>query len=335
MSHKIPTTSSSVPRCETAAGSCRKNRVACTLTAISIIVALCSVVVASHCYAGIQSIRETQKYDNCFRELNENFRTNYRAAGEYALANVTYLLVVERDEIVLFHKGQRVSENYTPVIYHLLKSVAHLPISILIKLSEHAGQQLTEPVVEQLAIIRKLIQSAREHCKNAQFDKSQLERQLKLLDETDQFISRAIDVKKGERGHLDSFVSSMRPLVMENVREAAERQLDGLHAVVQKWKKQYGDEFLKTANVVVMGSKSARRQNLAMQYFARVLHVEIEDARLIFAESVVDEQKAVELVGTRLLDEKLSKLFFGDKERLQRDLLADAAKEYIPKLVVK
>src|SRR5262249_10581028 len=134
---------------------------------------------------------------------------------------------------------------------------------------------------------------------------------------------------------LASFVSSMRPLVMENVREAAERQLDGLHAVVQKWTKQYGDEFLKTAHVVVMGSKSARRDNLAMQYFARVLTVEFEDSRLIYAESARDEQKAVELVGTRLLDDKLSKLFFGDKERLQRDLLADAAKQYIPKLIAK
>ena len=44
------------------------------------------------------------------------------------------------------------------------------------------------------------------------------------------------------------------------------------------------------------------------------------------------EPQAIDLLGTHLLDGSVGDAFFGDYMRMHRDLLADAAKKYLPKL---
>jgi hypothetical protein len=54
-----------------------------------------------------------------------------------------------------------------------------------------------------------------------------------------------------------------------------------------------------------------------------------EGRRVVYAESLWDEEKAVNLLGTLRLDGKLSVAMFGDPYRLYRDLLADSARRAI------
>jgi hypothetical protein len=102
---------------------------------------------------------------------------------------------------------------------------------------------------------------------------------------------------------------------------------------VHNWAHENGNDFLKHVHVIVMGRQSPRRGNLAVQYFARLLELEGETARLLYAESISDESKALDLLATRLVDDRASVGFFGNAQRLQIDLLADAAGRYVPKLI--
>ncbi len=272
---------------------------------------------------------------NNFKELNDDFRDNYRTAKELVLKQTPYVIVVEGDDIVLLHSGQRSFERFTPKIYHSLKSVAHLPLSVFVILSGHVDRTLPESVIAGLARTRQFIRSARERSKEKGFSEPQLDRQLKILDATDQLIGQAIDTMNIGQGSLDTYVKGMRPLIMANTEEAARSQLDGLHAVIEKWSNEHGEGLLKQVHVVVMGPQAPRRGNLALQYFARLLNVGGECPRLLYSESIFDEGKAVDLLGTRLLDDTASEAFFGNKDRLQTDLLAEAAERYIPKLFPK
>jgi hypothetical protein len=84
--------------------------------------------------------------------------------------------------------------------------------------------------------------------------------------------------------------------------------------------------------VVVIGSALPRKDNVAVQYFARLLGVPGEGPRLVYAESLWDEARAVNLLGTHELDTAIGSAFFADPRRMHRDLLADAAAEHLKRL---
>ena len=45
------------------------------------------------------------------------------------------------------------------------------------------------------------------------------------------------------------------------------------------------------------------------------------------------EPQALDLLGTHLLDGSVGEAFFGDYMRMHRDLLGDAASQYLPRLL--
>ena len=120
---------------------------------------------------------------------------------------------------------------------------------------------------------------------------------------------------------------------MANVAEAARAELDALHRQVGAWKSQMTEEEWKGVSVVILGSPMPRKENVAVQYFARILGEPGEGRRITFAESIRDESKALDLMATRTLDTGIGVDFFNDPLRMHRDLLSDAAKDYLPLLI--
>jgi hypothetical protein len=101
---------------------------------------------------------------------------------------------------------------------------------------------------------------------------------------------------------------------------------------MQTWRKEMTPEEWTRLRVIVMGSALPRRGNLAVQYFARLLGEKSESPRLVYAESVWEEDRALRLLATYMLDTGVGVAFFDDPLRMHRDLLADAATEYIKQL---
>jgi hypothetical protein len=67
----------------------------------------------------------------------------------------------------------------------------------------------------------------------------------------------------------------------------------------------------------------------ATQYFARLLGENGEGKRIVYAESIFEESRALNLLGAHLLDTRIGSAFFDDAGRMHRDLLSDAAREYL------
>jgi hypothetical protein len=78
-----------------------------------------------------------------------------------------------------------------------------------------------------------------------------------------------------------------------------------------------------------MGSALPRRDNLAVQFFAKILGEPGEGKRIIYAEALYDEPKALRLLATSQVDSEMALAFFDDPLMLHRDLLADAATKYL------
>ena len=122
-------------------------------------------------------------------------------------------------------------------------------------------------------------------------------------------------------------------MVMKNAGDASRAELDALHARVNAWRKEMSPEEWKALKVVILGSALPRKQNEAVQYFARLLGEPGEGPRIIYAESVRDEAKALDLLATSEVDTGIGVDFFNDPTRMHRDLLSDAARDYLPLLI--
>jgi hypothetical protein len=102
-----------------------------------------------------------------------------------------------------------------------------------------------------------------------------------------------------------------------------------MHRQVFQWKSEMTGAEWERLHVIVMGSPLPRRGNLTLQYFTRLLELKTESNRLVYTESVFEEGRALNILGTHLLDTDIGAAFFDDPARMYRDLLADAAEAEI------
>jgi hypothetical protein len=266
--------------------------------------------------------------------LNETFRAAYRRTKEASLARSGPVILMEGDNIVLRRGGARVEVPYTPAVYHILKAVAHVPLALDVILASHAGEEtLSDTVVDELRQYRTHMEETEPSLATHGLEPESLARSRKIFAECRAFLDSVVQLRRCPRDERIRFARQMTPLVMKNVGEAARVELDALHARVSAWRSEMTPEEWKSLKVVILGSALPRRQNLTVQYFARLLGEPGEGPRIIFAESIRDEATALDLMATHALDTTIGADFFNDPMRMHRDLLSDAARDYLPLLI--
>src|SRR5579885_2899853 len=114
--------------------------------------------------------------------LNEAFRAAYRRTKEAALARTGPVILMEGDNIVLRRGSSRREFQYTPAVYHVLKSVADVPLMLDVLLAPHAEDEtLSDAVLAELRDYRKLMEPAEASLVGQGLEPEQLERQKKIF----------------------------------------------------------------------------------------------------------------------------------------------------------
>ena len=267
--------------------------------------------------------------------LNNAFRGEYSRAKTEALRKVGPLIIVEGSNAVLVRNGKRTEAQIQPPIYQALKAVAHIPFAVFLMFDQSDFGQLTEERVAELRDYRKLIVDAQSSLGDRGFSDSQLQRQEKIIDDSLAFLDAAIENRQVQKTALDDFARQMSPVLLANVDEAARVELDALHSHASEWRHQMTPDEWKALHVVVMVAHMPRDEELTVQYFQRLLDEPIEGHRIICAEGLWEEPRALELLGTHLVDGSAGTAFFGEFMRMHRDLLCDAARVYIQNTLLK
>jgi hypothetical protein len=109
-------------------------------------------------------------------------------------------------------------------------------------------------------------------------------------------IAEMLALEHPQEAELASFAQEAMPIVMRNADRAGQLQLDGLHSLVQDWRSDLGEDAWS--------------------------HIE----------GMFDPDSGMNLLGTLLQDRAASELFFNDRFRLDRDLLADAATAHLDRI---
>jgi hypothetical protein len=268
--------------------------------------------------------------------LNDASRAAYRRAKEAALASAGPVILAEGDNLVLKVGYQRTETRFTPDIFHVLKAVSHIPLALDMMLaSAPDGCRLDEGLLGDLRAYRGLIESARQRVAPEGLGREQAERQAKIFAASLSLIDSTIEAHACGREERIAFTRGMAPLVLANVADATRAQLDSLHRLVGRWREGMPDADWERLTVVIMGRQLPRKDNLAVQYFSRMLGEPGEGGRIIYAESLFEEPKALDLLATRRVDTRVGLDFFDDPTRMHRDLLGDATRDYLPHLYGK
>jgi hypothetical protein len=278
---------------------------------------------------------EDQATADSLLALNDASRAAYRRAKQEALARTGPVILVEGDKLVLSSGGRRIEVRFTPDLYHALKAVAHVPLALDVMLgSVPEGEPLGDELLGDLRRYRGLIAGARERVRTlGGLTPAQARRQEEILSGSLGFIDAVVGSRACGRGARTGYARRMAPLVMANAADAARADLDALHRLVRHWKEGMPAGDWDRLTVLIMGRPLPRTGNLAVQYFARLLGEPGEGRRVVYAESVFDEPKALDLLATRLVDTRVGEDFFGDPARMHRDLLSDAARAYLDQLL--
>jgi len=292
--------------------------------------AVCALSLAAA--TGIAVAQQTAPAKDALVTLNESFRSAYRETRAWRLSRVDPYIVVQFDDLHLVRGGQTRTETFTPPIYHEYKAIAHIPLVLYVKLAPGVGRPFDRPMLEWLTMYLKRIQAAGASLDGrAGWTAEQLRIHKAIVAASEKFIEKVGGAEVAGDDELTAYTRAMRPLVLASADAAAKAQLDGLHALVTKWRAELGAHW-GHIHVVVLGPKQPRPGNVQYEYFVRAMGRAAVGKRLWYAEGVFDKDGGANLLGTILLDRGASIAFFNDPARLERDLLADGATRHLNRL---
>jgi hypothetical protein len=269
-----------------------------------------------------------------FTVLNDASRVAYRLAKDAALARSGPVILVEGDDLVLRLKAERRKVRFIPDQYHTIKAVSHVALAIDVTLAAHSSERaLGDEVVKDLRDYRGLLPPVAEKIASAGLDDEDCVRAKLVLAECGAFLDAVLERQSCTDADRIAFTRRIWPLINGNMEAAARAALNALHRLVQLWRSELTRDEWDKLTVVVMGTQLPRKGNLAVQYFARLLGEPGECRRIIYGEALFDETRAIDLMATRIVDTQVGIDFFNDPLRMHRDLLADAAQNYLPILI--
>jgi hypothetical protein len=262
--------------------------------------------------------------------LNNAMRAEYSRAKAQALSKIGPLIMIEGANAVLVQNGTRTEAEILPPIYQALKAVAHIPFAVFLMFGQSDFQPLSDAKISELRDYRKLIVDAAKTLRG--FSDAQLQRQQEIIGESLAFLDDAIEKRQVTKQQLDDFARKMNPILLANVDEATKAEIDALHSHVMEWRHKLSQDEWQKLHVLIMSAHMPRDRELTVQYFERALNEPFEGRRIVYAEGLYEEPKAMDLLGTHIVDGSAGEAFFGNFMRMHRDLLSDAAAAYIQTL---
>jgi len=289
-----------------------------------------------------EAITSYDQYEGAITDLNQAFHESYNnlihRTFEKLGKETTPVIIMAHEEVMLFYKGEQETINVIPELYHQLKGIGHVSFGVYVTLADNGYGELREDIRENLEQQKYLIERGLSYLdvkplpmKYMSTHRKMLETALEIIEET---LTDGIVVEE----KVLEYGQKSAPWYLEGAGIGARLEIDQLHETVMNWRTHMGEENWENIYVVVCAAHQGRYREATLQYFQRLLHeveglaAEMED-RVIYAEHVHEPTAAMDLLARHLVDQRASIDLFGSCTRLQRDLMADGAHEYLVELL--
>jgi len=278
-----------------------------------------------------------------FSAFNIGFHETYTRLVEQVQAqlgeSVPVVVLIGNDTTLLCDGGEQRAE-VIPARYHELKALAHLAFGVQLTLMANGSGRLTDLTANELHEKRAQIHAAQAAANSASSASTVTitpNAPAELLCRARALVDRVLSEGVVDFERLHEHVRALASHAFETAQLAVSIELEQLHALLGRWRNDLGEERWAGLYVVICGAHQPRYREATCQYFGQLLHqpegygAERED-RLVYAEGLCDVDSALDLLARHIVDQRASNLLFGDRRRLQEDLLADAANAEVRKL---
>jgi len=271
-------------------------------------------------------------------QLDQRFVDIYEAArGLEVDRQKQRALIVMQDDAVLLYRHDRAMERFPglrPPLYDKMKTVGHIPLGVYCLLYDRTGRPLEDARAAQLSDYRAAIEAASSALDTREQAKAGiLPAPSPVLAKVTEFLDSVIAAKTVSRSALADFAQSVGPDIEPLLAAAAHAQLDACDAIIREIRQtRLTQEQWADLRVLVLGPYMARQGHLFLQYFSRLLGTPQQGDRRVVYFDGEDLPQAYDRLGTTMLDAQASHAIFEDRDRLHRDVLADATTQYLTRL---
>jgi hypothetical protein len=215
-----------------------------------------------------------------------------------------------------------------------MKTLGHMPLGVFCLLYDHTDQTLPGSVLAQISEYRDAIKSAAGDLDtHAEAKAGILPKASAIYPKVTAFLDVVIANRGASGQELAAFARSVRYDLEPVLVAAARAQLDACNALVTHIRKDLlTKEQWEMVHVLVLGPYMAKQGEIFLQYFAKVLDTTAQGDKRIAYFAGDDLPAAFDRVGTTMLDAVASHAIFGKRNRLHRDVLAEATTQYLKNL---
>jgi hypothetical protein len=277
-------------------------------------------------------------------EVDQNFLDSYCALQLADFAHeMPYVVVLGSKLTLRWGTDSNKSpdeEKGIPDTYHALKDVAHVPFSVylLVRPLDRGFFAFDRQKLE-LTKLKDRIHAAKSAINIDYFSNEQIDRQKRILDESETLLTSILGTGKTSHAELSAFAAEMGPLMLQNAWDAGCEQIKTTHAQMMAWKKQLTADEWANLVVVNVARHQARYRNADTQYFHWLFGdsgpawgYPGESMRVIFAETLGKDGTYSDELTIVQIDADASQAFFSNPWRMSEDILSDGAAACIAKL---
>ncbi len=280
-----------------------------------------------------QAVAQQSRYSTTeFEAINNAFREHYASARLREVAAAGPIILATGDRLLLLHQDRRQEGSQVHTNYHDLKTLAHLPLTVFCLTKSLVEDPADESMQRRMQSFAESMSALDDALSVAFTEPKQVEAQRRLLEKCRALLTRAMASGRVTSEVLDEFAEAVRPAIIANARQAVRLRIDNYQQQMLIWRGEMAETDWERLSIIVPGASLSRANSLAVSYFGKVLEQSGEGGRLIYAESRSDEEQAIELLGTHLLDAQIGEVFFDDVSRMKRDLLGPHANVYLDSL---
>lgn len=271
------------------------------------------------------------KSNDPFLKFNNFFRQSYAKTRQVIIERHAPAIAFVNGGLLFVGKGTKPRwENITPALYTDLKIISHIPLTLYVILALEKEGRLSTLKLEELKNFLAMVSNLRKNINKRSFvSNDQRKDQFSQTDLALNLANKCLRTNRFLHQDLKDFLKKSYPLVQRNILAATIAQLNIAHKYTKDFYITLSEEEKKQLLVVISGPKAARKQHSMTQYFARVLQVKGEGPKIVYAEGVFSRKGVMKTMGNFLLDIEIGESFFGDRWRMHRDLLGDAAQYHI------
>jgi hypothetical protein len=281
-----------------------------------------------------------------FAAINASFHVTYTRLVEQVLArlgDIIPVVVLIGDDAALLCDGHEQREQIIPSRYHELKALGHLAFGVQLTLMANGNGRLTDLSANELHEKRAQIGEIETIISDSPASpcfSGTTNAPAELLCRARKLVDRVLAEGAVNFDRLQEYIRALALHALETAQLAVCIELEQLHAILTRWRNDLGERRWAGMYVVICGAHQPRYREAACQYFGRLLHQDESNAaeredRLVYGEGLCDVDAALDLLARHIVDQRASNLLFGDRRRLQEDLLADAANAEVRKLFPK